>query len=71
MLSYGFDEVGLSLIFVETMTVNAGSRAVISRLGLIHVATHGAGVAGAIPGSEQGDVDYAITKDEWVRAIHS
>lgn len=68
LLAYGFEEVGLSQIFAETMTVNAGSRAVMSKLGLSHVATRLAGVTGAIPGAEQGNVDYVITKDEWARA---
>jgi RimJ/RimL family protein N-acetyltransferase len=68
LLAYGFEEVGLTQIFAETMTINEGSRAVLNKLGLTYVGTRGAGVAGAIPGSEHGDVDYVITKDEWVRA---
>ena len=50
------------------MVINEGSRAVLNKLGLTHVATRGAGVVGAITGSEHGEVDYVITKDEWVRA---
>lgn len=71
LLAYGFNEVGLTQIFAETMAVNEGSRAVMSKLGLTHVGTRGAGVAGAIPGSEHGDVDYVITKDDWVKASGS
>ncbi|WP_199184319.1 MULTISPECIES: GNAT family N-acetyltransferase [unclassified Cryobacterium] len=38
LLAYGVDDVGLTQIFAETMTVNAGSRAVMSRLGLTYLA---------------------------------
>jgi RimJ/RimL family protein N-acetyltransferase len=71
LITYGFREVGLTQIFAETMAVNEGSRAVMGKLGLTHVGTRGAGVAGAIPGSDQGDVDYVITKDDWLRASGS
>ncbi|WP_233195016.1 GNAT family N-acetyltransferase [Cryobacterium sp. M91] len=65
LLAYGFDDVGLTQIFAETMTVNAGSRAVMSRLGLTYLGTRDEGIAGPIPGSDQGNVDYAITRDHW------
>ena len=65
LLAYGFDDMGLTQIFAETMAVNAGSRAVMSRLGLTYLGTRREGIAGPIPGSDQGNVDYAITKDRW------
>ena len=65
LLAYCFDDVGLNHVFAETMTVNAGSRAVMSRLGLTYLGTRGEGTVGPIPGSDQGTVDYAFTKDEW------
>jgi hypothetical protein len=36
---YGFDDVGLDRIIAQTMTVNAGSRNVMERIGLTYVRT--------------------------------
>ena len=52
------------------MAVNAGSRAVMSRLGLTYIGTRGEGTLGLIPGSDQGIVDYAITNDRWAAFAH-
>ena len=65
LLAYGFGDVGLTRIFAETMAVNAGSRAVMSRLGLTYLGTRGEGDSGPIAGSDRGTVDYAITSDRW------
>jgi RimJ/RimL family protein N-acetyltransferase len=65
LLAYGFDEVGLTQIFAETMAVNEGSRAVMTRLGLSYQGTRDAGTMGPILGSEHGNVDYSITKHQW------
>jgi len=69
LLAHGFDDLGLTRIFAETMAVNTGSRAVMSRLGLTCIGTRDEGIHGPIPGSEHGIVDYAITKDRWA-AVH-
>lgn len=65
LLAYGFDELSLTQIFAETMTINEGSRAVLSRLGMSHLRTRDVGQISSIPESEQGNVDYVITKKEW------
>lgn len=70
LLAYGFEDVGLTRIFAETMAINAGSRAVMSRLGLTYPGTRGEGNIGPIAGSDQGNVDYAITKDRWAAFAH-
>ena len=69
LLAYGFDDLGLTQIFAETMAVNAGSRAVMSRIGLTYLGTRGAGHSGPITGSDQGMVDYAITNDRWAAFV--
>ena len=69
LLAYGFDDLGLTQIFAETMTVNAGSRAVMSRIGLTYLGTRGEGNSGPITGSDQGMVDYAITNDRWAAFV--
>ena len=70
LLAYGFEDVGLAQTFAETMAVNSGSRAVMSRLGLTHIGTRDEGTIGPIPGSVQGNVDYAISKDRWAAFTH-
>jgi RimJ/RimL family protein N-acetyltransferase len=39
LVRYGFDDVGLDRIIAQTMTVNAGSRTVMERIGLTYVRT--------------------------------
>ena len=38
-MRYGFDDVGLDRIIGQTLSVNAGSRAVLERSGLTYVRT--------------------------------
>ncbi|BDZ51544.1 hypothetical protein GCM10025867_37850 [Frondihabitans sucicola] len=66
LLDHGFRRLDLPKIFAETMAVNTASRAVMSRLGMRHVATRGEGAVGAVEGSAQGVVDYVITHAEWL-----
>ena len=42
----------------------------MSRLGLTYLGTRGEGNIGPIVGSDQGNVDYAITKDRWAAFAH-
>jgi len=67
LLRHGFDELGLHRIFAETMAVNEASRATLTRAGLRHVHTFHAEWDEPIPGAEQGEVVYAITRDEWLQ----
>ncbi|WP_166784270.1 GNAT family N-acetyltransferase [Cryobacterium gelidum] len=69
LLAYGFDDLGLTQIFAEAMTVNAGSRAVMSRICLTYLGTRGEGTSGPITGSGQGMVDYALTNDRWAALV--
>ena len=65
LLRYGFDDVGLRRIFAQTMAVNAGSRAVMTSVGLSYVRTFDGGYDDPIPGHEHGEVEYAITRERW------
>jgi RimJ/RimL family protein N-acetyltransferase len=65
LLAAGFDEFGLERIIASTMAVNIASRRVIEKIGMKHVRTIHAVWASPLPGSEQGDFEYAITRDEW------
>ena len=71
LLRKGFGELGLRLVFADTMFVNRGSRNVMEKLGMTHVKTYFPGEAeypedmASIDGAEQGGVRYEITAAEW------
>lgn len=49
------------------MTVNTGSRRVMEKAGLRYVRTFfTTWPEGPVEGSEHGDVEYALTRDEWL-----
>ncbi len=52
-------------VVATTMFVNAGSRRVMEKCGLRHVRTFHVDWAEPLPGSEQGEVEYALTEEEW------
>jgi RimJ/RimL family protein N-acetyltransferase len=63
----GFTELGLRRIWAQTMTVNTGSRRVMEKAGLRYVRTFFTEwPEGPIPGAEHGDVEYAITHQQWL-----
>lgn len=68
LLEHAFTIVGTERVFATTMAVNAGSRAVMERIGLEHVRTFayplGPGEE-TLPGIEEGEVEYAITRNRW------
>lgn len=65
LLRYGFEVLGLQRIFAETMTVNEGSRAVMASIGMTYIRTFDPPVDYPVPGTEHGDVEYAITREQW------
>ena len=50
------------------MAVNAGSRATMASLGLTFVRSFTEQYDEPVPGSEEGEVEYAITREEWPSA---
>ncbi len=66
LIRYGFADLRLSRIFAETMAVNAGSRATMAAVGMEHVRTFQLDWDEPIPGAEQGEVEYAITRQQWL-----
>ncbi len=66
LVRYGFEDLGLSRIFAETMVVNAGSRATMAAVGLEHVRTFHLDCDEPIPGAEHGEVEYALTREQWL-----
>lgn len=65
LLRYGFEDINLSRIFAQTMTVNQGSRAVMASIGMTHVRTFAGNFDCPLPGSEEGEVEYAISRYQW------
>jgi RimJ/RimL family protein N-acetyltransferase len=71
LLRLAFVERGAHRVIAQTMAVNARSRAVMERLGMTHVRTFHLEWDDPIPGTEEGEVEYAITADEWFRATNT
>ncbi len=56
-------------VVAETMVVNTGSRRVMEKAGMRLTRNVPPGLARTrIPGDEHGDVEYAITLEEWEQA---
>lgn len=67
LVERAFTELGAQRVTANTMAVNAGSRRVMEKSGLTHVRTYFDDWPEAIDGSEQGEVEYALTREEWER----
>ncbi|KKP05073.1 hypothetical protein THAR02_02860 [Trichoderma harzianum] len=66
LLRYGFEELGLVEVVGQTMAVNEASRATMKACGMQHVRTLYIEFEDPISGSEDGEVEYAITREEWL-----
>jgi RimJ/RimL family protein N-acetyltransferase len=62
-----FTDLGARRVFAETMVVNTASRRVMEKAGLKLVRTFHQPWPDPIPGDEHGDVEYALTREEWER----
>ena len=65
LVARGFAEMGLERIVATAMTVHGASRRVLEKAGLAYARTVYPDWPDAFPGSELGDVEYEITRDEW------
>ncbi|MFD8085277.1 GNAT family N-acetyltransferase [Kitasatospora sp. NPDC059722] len=61
----GFTGLGVERVVAYTMTVNAGSRRVMEKSGFSYVRTFHEDHPEAIPGSEHGEVEYALERARW------
>jgi RimJ/RimL family protein N-acetyltransferase len=66
LISKGFTKLGVTRVFAHTMAVNAGSRRVLEKSGLTLTRTLPSDQVGVVEGAEQGDVEYALTRAEWL-----
>jgi RimJ/RimL family protein N-acetyltransferase len=65
LVRHGFEDLGLSRISAQTMAINQASRSVMEAVGLRYVRTFHVSFENPIPGTEEGEVEYATTRDEW------
>lgn len=70
LLRYGFEELRLMEGVGQTMAVNEASRATMKACEMRHVRTFYVDFEDPIPGTEEGEVEYTITKEEWL-GFHS
>jgi RimJ/RimL family protein N-acetyltransferase len=68
LVDTGFGDFGLDRIWAQTMAVNRGSRRVMEKAGLVYVRTFHLEWDEPIEGTEQGEVEYALTRAEWLAA---
>jgi RimJ/RimL family protein N-acetyltransferase len=68
LVDKGFRDLGVGRVTANTMTVNTGSRRVLAKAGLTFVRHFTADWPDVIEGSEQGDVEYALTRAAWAAA---
>lgn len=71
LVDHGFGVWKLDRICAETMAVNAASRRVMEKAGLRYVRTFHVAFDDPIPGTEEGEVEYAVTREDWLRAKES
>ncbi|MEV4051656.1 GNAT family N-acetyltransferase [Amycolatopsis sp. NPDC049688] len=67
LIRYGFEELGLNRIFAQTMAVNTPSRATMASAGMTFARTFSSAeeYEVVLPGTEHGEVEYAITRRQW------
>jgi RimJ/RimL family protein N-acetyltransferase len=61
----GFGEHGVERVVAYTMAVHVASRRVLEKSGLRFVRQFHAAWPYPIPGDEEGDVEYALRREEW------
>jgi RimJ/RimL family protein N-acetyltransferase len=62
-----FSKLGAERIWAQTMAVNCRSRRVMERCGLSHVRTFHLAWDDPIEGTEQGEVEYELSRNDWSR----
>jgi RimJ/RimL family protein N-acetyltransferase len=66
LIERAFADLGATRVWAETMAVNARSRSVMAKLGMRHVDTWYGEWDDPVPGSDQGEVVYEITREQWL-----
>ena len=66
LIDHGFTVLDVERVRAETMAVNVGSRRVMEKVGMRLVREFHADWPVRIDGDEHGEVEYAITREEWL-----
>jgi RimJ/RimL family protein N-acetyltransferase len=67
LIAAAFAILGARRVTAQTMAVNIRSRAVMGRCGMTHTRTFHVQFDDPLPGTEEGEVEYEITRDDWLR----
>lgn len=65
LLRHGFEDLGLARVFAETVAVNTGSQATTAAAGMQYARTFHLEHDDALPGSEFGEVEHAVSREQW------
>jgi RimJ/RimL family protein N-acetyltransferase len=68
LIDKGFTDLGVERVVAFTMVVHDASRRVMEKAGLKQVRVFHAPWPDKIPGDEEGDVEYALSRAEWERS---
>ena len=68
LIERAFTDLGAEQVSAQTMAVNERSRRVMARCGMHCVCTFTEHFDDPLPGIEQGEVEYVITRAEWLEA---
>jgi RimJ/RimL family protein N-acetyltransferase len=66
LVRQAFADLGVHEVVATTMAVNTGSRRVLEKCGLRHTRTLHLDFDAPLPGNEHGDVEYRLTREEWL-----
>lgn len=69
LLLHAFETVGQRRVIAQTMAVNNGSRAVMEKVGLSYVRTFQGSWSEPLDGVEHGEVEYAMSAEEWRHTV--
>jgi RimJ/RimL family protein N-acetyltransferase len=69
LVRVGFAELGVERVMATTMTVNTASRRVMEKAGLVYVRTFHEEWDDPIEGAEHGDVEYGLTRAQWLAGV--
>lgn len=68
LMRHAFDDLGFTRVYADTMAVNAASRATMVSLGMTYARSFRRERDASRLGAEQGDVEYATTREAWTAA---
>ncbi|WP_434743727.1 GNAT family N-acetyltransferase [Micromonospora sp. SH-82] len=70
LLRHVFQTLGRDRVVADTMAVNVGSRGVMAAVGMRHVRSFHQQWDDPLPGTELGEVEYELTRQEWAAVNH-